>query len=167
MGALQIIGLILLPFGWMLLAAVNKQHRAETGVSMPSRSALKGIRRRAKKGGLSEAEYYDGWVERKQKREGVVVRHAPSPTPGRQPAFTPPPKPKMPERLRAPEHEPFDLDHLSMMAASHGWTIRKQAYAKYYIVDRSHTILPNPYARPDDISTDFTHEDLEDFLLTC
>lgn len=45
---LQIIGFILLPFSLLLLAAINKAHKEETGVSMPSRSALRSMRRRAR-----------------------------------------------------------------------------------------------------------------------
>ena len=35
MGGLQIMGLILLLFAWMLMAAANKQYREETGNAKP------------------------------------------------------------------------------------------------------------------------------------
>jgi hypothetical protein len=64
----MIIGLIGVVFSWILMAAINKQHREETGVNMPTRSALRNLRRRARKQGISEEEAYTGWVERKQKK---------------------------------------------------------------------------------------------------
>jgi hypothetical protein len=162
---LHVLGFILLVLSWALLAAVNKGHKEETGVSMPSRSALKSMRRRARKQGVSEVEYYAGWVQRKQKREGV------SSTPMRSPVALPSlqslPLPPRPERLRAPPHEPFSDEHLSMMAAGFGWTLRWQAFGKYYLVDRKGSAIDNPYASVSDIGTDFSREDLEDFLLTC
>jgi hypothetical protein len=65
---MMIVGLILLPFAWMIMAAANKHHRDETGINMPTRSAMRGLRRRARKQGISEGEAYDKWVERKQKK---------------------------------------------------------------------------------------------------
>jgi hypothetical protein len=64
----MIIGLVLLPFAWMLMGAANKGHREETGVNMPSRSALKGLRRRARQRAISENEAYAEWLMRKQKK---------------------------------------------------------------------------------------------------
>ncbi|TCU78844.1 hypothetical protein EDE08_101626 [Bradyrhizobium sp. R2.2-H] len=162
----QVVGFILLPFALLLLAAANKAHKEETGVSMPSRGALKSMRRRARKKGVSEAEYYAGWVQRKQKREGVLPIAHSSPVPAARPPLLPPKLPK-PERLRAPPHEPFDIEHLSMMAAGFGWTLRRQAFGMYYLVDRKGVPVANPYAAANDIATDFSREDLEDFLLTC
>lgn len=69
----MLVGLILLPFSWMLIAAVNKEHRNETGVNMPTRSAMRGIRRTARKKGLTEEAAYNQWVERKQNRLKVVA----------------------------------------------------------------------------------------------
>jgi hypothetical protein len=57
----------------MALAGMNKAHKEQTGVSMPTRSALKAMRRRARKKGVSEQEYYAGWVKRKQKKAGISV----------------------------------------------------------------------------------------------
>lgn len=163
----QIVGLVLLPFALLLLAAVNKAHKEETGVSMPSRSALKSMRRRARKKGVSEAEYYAGWVQRKQKREGVLPIAQGNPISAARPPPLLPPKLPKPERLRAPAHEPFSAEHLSMMAAGFGWTLRRQAFGMYYLVDGKGIAVANPYAATNDIGTDFSREDLEDFLLTC
>jgi hypothetical protein len=33
----MIVGLILLPFAWMLIAAANQKHREKTGVNGPTR----------------------------------------------------------------------------------------------------------------------------------
>jgi hypothetical protein len=63
----MIVGLILLPFAWMLMAAINKEHRDETGVNGPSRDALKNIRRNARRKGISEGQAYDQWLARKQR----------------------------------------------------------------------------------------------------
>ncbi|MCC8948540.1 hypothetical protein H8A97_26365 [Bradyrhizobium sp. Arg62] len=165
---LQVLGFILLMLALALLAAVNKAHKEATGVSMPSRSALKAMRRRARKKGVSEADYYAGWVQRKQKREGVFSMAPLSPAASaRPPRLLLPPKPPNPERLRTPPHEPFNEEHLSMMAAGFGWTLRRQAFGKYYLVDGAGSAIANPYASADDIGTDFSREDLEDFLLTC
>jgi hypothetical protein len=166
---LHVLGFILLVLVWALLAAVNKAHKEETGVSMPSRSALKSMRRRARKQGVSEVEYYAGWVQRKQKREGVssTAMRSPVALADSQPPPPKPPKLSKPERLRAPPHEPFNDEHLSMMAAGFGWRLRRQAFGKYYLVDRKGLAIDNPYASMRDIRTDFSREDLEDFLLTC
>ncbi|MDR6663488.1 hypothetical protein J2W51_006082 [Tardiphaga robiniae] len=65
MTAGMIVGLILLPFAWMLIAAANKAHRDETGVNAPTRDGWRRIRRNARKKGISEAEAYNQWLNRK------------------------------------------------------------------------------------------------------
>jgi hypothetical protein len=165
----QIIGLVLLPLAWMALAGANKAHKEQTGVSMPTRSALKSMRRRARKKGVSEAEYYSGWLQRKQKKAGIQTGSSGyfSTQSGPVSAVPVPKKATPPERPRAPAHKPFAFDHLSMMAESFGWTLRKQAFGLYYLTDKDGTAIVNPYAQADGISTDFSHQDVEDFLLTC
>jgi hypothetical protein len=163
----QVIGLILLPFAWMALAGMNNAHKEETGVSMPTRSALKSMRRRARKKGVSEAEYYAGWVERKQKKAGVHTGTGGYLSAKPASASAVPKKMPPPERPRAPAHEPFAFDHLSMMADSFGWTLRRQAFGLYYLTDRDGTAIVNPYVQADGIGTDFSRQDMEDFLLTC
>lgn len=200
MTAGMIIGLILLPFALMILAAAGKAHREETGVPMPSRGAMKNIRRTARKKGISEAAAYSQWLLRKQKRAGIITStpthhvHAVSthpaaslfsstdagsmiPSAGSTQRPLPPitnhriteeaPVKLRPARVRAPQHQPFDFEHLSMMAAGHGWVIRKQAFGLFFVLDKNRKAVENPYAEPDGIATDFTHRDLEDFLLTC
>lgn len=44
---------------WVLIAALNKAHRDQKGINMPTRSAVRDIRRSARKKGLSEAAAYD------------------------------------------------------------------------------------------------------------
>jgi len=53
------------------------------------------------------------------------------------------------------------------MAATYGWTLKKQAGGLFYLVDKSKKTVENPYADADAIKTDFNRRDLEDFLLTC
>lgn len=65
MTAGMIVGLILMPFALMLMFAVNKSHREETGVNAPTRDAMRRIRRNARKKGISEAEAYNQWLNRK------------------------------------------------------------------------------------------------------
>ena len=60
----MVIGLILLPFAWALLAAANKAHRAETGVDAPTRTAMRNIRRNARRKGISEEQAYREWLQR-------------------------------------------------------------------------------------------------------
>jgi hypothetical protein len=55
-------------FALMLMFAVNKQHREETGVNMPSRGAMKNIRRNARRKGITEEQAYNEWLLRKQRR---------------------------------------------------------------------------------------------------
>ena len=66
--AVTIIALVVVAFIWLLMGAINKQHREETGVNMPTRSAMKNLRRRARKRGISELQAYNEWVERKQRK---------------------------------------------------------------------------------------------------
>lgn len=63
-----IIGLILMPLVWLMMAGANKRHREETGVSMPSRKAMARIRRNARQKGISEGAAYEQWVSNKQRR---------------------------------------------------------------------------------------------------
>lgn len=68
MTAGMIVGLLLLPFAWMLMAAANKAHRDETGVDGPTRDAWRRIRRNARNKGISEAEAYNQWLNRKTRK---------------------------------------------------------------------------------------------------
>jgi hypothetical protein len=53
--------------GFLFLIACGAAFRDRTGVNMPTRSAMKGIRRTAKKAGISEAQAFDNNISRKQK----------------------------------------------------------------------------------------------------
>jgi hypothetical protein len=63
-----VVGLILMPLSWWMMSAANKAHRDETGVNAPTRAAMRGIRRNARKKGISESEAYAQWLTRKQRR---------------------------------------------------------------------------------------------------
>ncbi|MBR1216172.1 hypothetical protein [Bradyrhizobium sp. JYMT SZCCT0180] len=154
-------------FSYVILAAMKKVHVDETGVPPPTRDALKSMRRRARKKAVPEAEYYAGWVERKQKKAGSYYLAGTSTHLTAAAAHIPTSKTPLPQRFRAPMHQPFSFEHLSMMAEGFGWTLRRQAFGLYYLTDNDRNAVVNPYARPDEISTDFNHQDLEDFLLTC
>lgn len=65
MTAGMIVGPILLPFAWILMAAANKAHRDETGVNGPTRDGWRRIRRNARNKGISETEAYTQWLNRK------------------------------------------------------------------------------------------------------
>ena len=59
---------LLLFLGLGLLAAVGSAFRNETGVNMPTRSALRSIRRRARKLGISEEQAFAENIARKQRK---------------------------------------------------------------------------------------------------
>ncbi len=68
MSIVMIIGFLLMPVAWLLMGAANKAHRDETGVNMPTRSAMRNIRRTARKKGIPEEAAYSDWLVRQQKR---------------------------------------------------------------------------------------------------
>jgi hypothetical protein len=53
---------------FILMLAAGAIFRDKTGVKMPSRSAMRGIRRRAKKKGISVTQAFQANIRRKQKR---------------------------------------------------------------------------------------------------
>jgi hypothetical protein len=55
--------------GILVLAAAQSSFKKQTGVDAPSRSALRGIRQRARKAGVSEEQYFNEWVERKRPKK--------------------------------------------------------------------------------------------------
>lgn len=65
---MEILALLLLPLAWWFSSAVNKAHNDEHGVNMPSRTAMKNIRRAARKKGISEGAAHAQWVGRKQRK---------------------------------------------------------------------------------------------------
>ena len=64
---MTILGIIAVIFCWILIAALNKAHREETGVNAPSRQAMRNIRRNARRKGISESQAYEKWLARKQR----------------------------------------------------------------------------------------------------
>ena len=64
---MAVIGFILCVLMIFVMIALNKGHRDETGVNMPSRNAMRHMRRRARKNGISEEQAYNDWLARKQK----------------------------------------------------------------------------------------------------
>jgi hypothetical protein len=168
-----VFAFILLAFALVLTLAMNKAHRESTGVEMPSTNAWRRIRRTARRKGISQELAYQQWLSRKQKRASRVSSdvsskavHTPEVVEATQLTNRSKSKPKV-AQLRAPAHEPFNFEQLSEMAATYGLKLRKQAGGLYYIVGPDNKIIVNPYADEDAIRTDFTHQDAEDYLLTC
>lgn len=60
---------LLLIVALVLLVAITKSFRHQTGVDLPSRGALRGIRRRARKAGKDEWQAVSDSIARKQKRQ--------------------------------------------------------------------------------------------------
>lgn len=61
-----VLGFVALLFLFLLAVAMNKLHYEQTGVPMPSRSAMRAVRRRGRKKGLNEQQAYAQWLARKQ-----------------------------------------------------------------------------------------------------
>lgn len=166
----MVIGLILLPFVWMLLLAGNKLHRDETGVNAPTRAAWRGIRRNARRKGISEAEAYSQWLARKQKSFRLtsgsritskkirrsVTQESAAPVLLRSPVNA---------RIRkiSDLRSLLDFEALQLLARENGLLIFKHANG-FSIRDSSQKLVENPYAEPDRSSTDFTSRDVEDYL---
>jgi hypothetical protein len=62
------MGYLGLFLSFLILIAFGTAFRGETGVIMPTRSALRGIRRRARKSGKSEAQAFEENIARKQRK---------------------------------------------------------------------------------------------------
>jgi hypothetical protein len=58
---------LLLIAGFAIMIVIGNAIKKETGVAPPSRSAMRGMRRRARKAGMGQEDYFDRWVERKRK----------------------------------------------------------------------------------------------------
>lgn len=65
MGTLSIIILVVL---FILMIGAGQAFYEKTGVRMPSTSAMRAMRRRARKQGINEHVYMSQWVKRKQKK---------------------------------------------------------------------------------------------------
>lgn len=66
---MPIIALVILALLWVIIFALNKGFRDETGVAPPSSSAYRGIKRRARKKGVSTEAALNKWVDNKQRRK--------------------------------------------------------------------------------------------------
>lgn len=64
----MVVGFILMPIVWLMMAGANKQHIKEHGVPMPSRKAMARIRRNARQKGISQGAAYDQWIVNKRRR---------------------------------------------------------------------------------------------------
>ncbi|MDX8443865.1 MULTISPECIES: hypothetical protein [Mesorhizobium] len=65
---------ILVAVGLVLLAAFQSGFKKQTGVDAPTRSAMRGIRRRARKAGMNEEQYFNEWIERKRRKKKANMR---------------------------------------------------------------------------------------------
>ncbi|OYU90133.1 MAG: hypothetical protein CFE29_14130 [Bradyrhizobiaceae bacterium PARB1] len=150
MTAGMIIGLILLPFAWMLMAAANKMHRDETGVNAPTRDAMRRIRRNARKKGISEAEAYNQWLNRKTpKLRNSAIAYAPDTRIKHSP----------PAIVEDPEDE-----LLKAAATLQLLSLKRQSNGLYYFLNFGsgpEVMIKNP-ARP--TSYDFTRDEVETYL---
>jgi hypothetical protein len=154
----MIVGLILLPFAWMLIAAANQKHREETGVNGPTHDGWRRIRRNAGKKGISEAEAYNQWLNRKGRRTPSAIGlefigrddrpHRTNTAPKRD---DPPSSPDADEPLRA-------------LASARKWSLHRQLDGQYYILNlgRSPSAFVRNPAKPD--SHEFTREQVVRFL---
>jgi len=60
---------ILAMIALFIAVAAQAEFKKQTGVHAPTRSAMKGIRRRARKKGVSQDQYLDEWIQRKRRKQ--------------------------------------------------------------------------------------------------
>ncbi|WP_407186961.1 hypothetical protein [Bradyrhizobium centrosematis] len=155
----MVIGLILLPFAWALLAAANKAHRAETGVDAPTRTAMRNIRRNARRKGISEEQVYGQWLQRQQRRPSSS---APPSLPGEFSYFAAPPRLKT-----APTAEELAQDEADAPLMAHAKArnlhLYRQFSGTYYFVNLGSggTLVRNP---ADSLTYDFSREEVIRYL---
>jgi hypothetical protein len=152
MTAGMIVGLILLPFAWMLLAAANQKHREETGVDGPTRDGWRRIRRNARKKGISESEAYLQWLNRKTRK----TSSAHSFEYGRDDR---PPRTKTAPSAEELAQQAAD-EPLRALASSRQLKLYRQFNGKYYFISGG-TLVRNPVNAE---TFDFTREEVERFL---
>jgi hypothetical protein len=68
---------VILILAFIFLLALEADFRKKTGVNFPSRSALRGIRRRARKVGKNEWEAVAANIRRKQKKLANLAHKKP------------------------------------------------------------------------------------------
>ena len=148
-----IIGIIALAFCWLLIAAANKQHHDETGINAPTRGAMRRIRRKARQKGISEAQAYLGWLDRKRGKRASKV--------GTDFEYSADTRSKT--ALVQDIEDPADAP-LRARAASRDLSLRRQHNGLYFFLilgNQPGTMVRNP-ARPD--SYDFTRDEVIRFL---
>lgn len=153
----MIVGLILLPFAWMLIAAANKAHRDETGVNAPTRDGMRRIRRNARKKGISEAEAYNQWLNRKtsNSRRASTVHHVHYAADSRPLKATPTPDEVAQDKADEP---------LRVLAKVRRISLHRQFNGFYYLLDQGNSpiVTIKNLLRPDE--TNFTREEVEAYL---
>jgi hypothetical protein len=157
MTAGMIIGLILLPFVWALMAAVNKQHREETGVNSPTRDGWRRIRHNARKKGISEEQAYNQWLNRKTRKTSAAARSI-EPYHVHRPPITKPAS-TAEELAQEAADEP-----LRTLASSRQLSLHRQTNGLYYFLNRgsgSAVLVKNPVNAA---TLDFTREQAIRFL---
>jgi hypothetical protein len=151
----MIVGLILLPFAWALLASANKTHRDETGVNAPTRDGWRRIRRNARKKGISEAEAYNQWLNRKSPQPPLTTDYVGHDDRLSRVNLAPPPKALSQEAADEPLHT---------AAMARNWSLQRQANGRYYILNLERSpsaFVRNPANRD---GYDFAREEVERFL---
>lgn len=155
----MVIGLILLPFVWAMMAATNKAHREETGVDAPTRNAWRNIRRNARRKGISEEQAYREWLERKQRRRPPAL---PPPLPDFAYSAAPQRQKATPTALELAQDE-ADVP-LREYAAARRLRLHRQSDGLYYLLnfgDAPGTMVRNP---SDPTSYDFSREQVIRYL---
>ena len=162
-----VIGIAALIAWFIIWAGINRVFRETYGHNMPTRSAMRGLRRRARKRGISEAQAYDEWARRKIKQNARTNGRTPNAS---QRQSNRPRAGAVGEVIacrpaRSPQHRFMSYEELTLIANVHGLTLRKQAFGLYFILGPDDRVIQNPYAAEENVNTDFTHRDAEDYLL--
>ena len=138
------------------MAAVNKQHREETSVNAPTRDGWRRIRRNARKKGISEAEAYNQWLNRKGRKTSSAYDFEYFPD-------TRPPRTKASPTAEELAQEAAD-EPLRALASSRQLSLHRQFNGLYYFINRgsgSVTLVRNPVNAA---TFDFTREEVIRFL---
>lgn len=144
------VAIVALIFVWALIAAANKQHRDETGVNGPTRHGWRRIRRNARKKGISEAEAYNQWLNRKSAKPSSTAYSFEYGRDDRPPRVKAAPTSE--ELAQAAADEPFRA-----AAKVRGLVLRRQSNGLYYFMDGAKLVRNGA-------TFDFTREEVEQFL---
>lgn len=66
---MAILGAIIAIVALWVISAAQSAHKRETGVTAPSRRAMRNIRKRARDRGIEAHQQYDTWLDNKRRRE--------------------------------------------------------------------------------------------------